>query len=189
MKKANYVKEKIIAVTTDLIQSSSGKIEEITTRMIAEQAGVGIGLINYHFVSKDQLIEICVQRIISNVIASFRPEVSSKLNPIERLKIVAKLVIDFLLANPAVSRISIVGDYNNPKILDNTMKTMVGFSNSLVNYSCSEADKKILLFDLTSILQAAFLRKDISKECFGLDFNKKEERDYFIDLNIEKLFR
>jgi len=189
MRKADFVKKKIIDVTTDLIQGSSGKIEEITTRTIAEQSGVGIGLINYHFNSKDQLIEICVQRIISNVITAFRPEVSSELDPIDRLKIVAKLVIDFLLANPAVSRISIVGDYNNPKIQDNTMKTILGFSNSLVNYNCSEAEKKILLFSLTTILQAAFLRKDISKECFGLDFYIKKERDYFIDLNIEKLFR
>jgi len=189
MKKADYVKEKIIEVTTGLIQESSGNIEEITTRMIAERAGVGIGLINYHFDSKNLLIEECIQRIISNVIVSFRPEIDQRLSPVERLKTVAKLVIDFLIANPSVSRISILGDHYNPKILDNTMKTIKGFSFSLIDSSIPEEEKKVLLFSLSSILQISFLRKDISKESYGIDFNKKEERDKYIDYIIDQLFR
>lgn len=188
MKKSELVKEKIIAVTIDLIQGGSGDIEKITTRCIAKQAGVGIGLINYHFQSKDQLIEICVQRIICNVIETFKPDIDSEANPIKSLKKVAKLVIDFLIENSSVSRISILGDMNNPRSIDNTMKTAMGFLGSIKNYNVSLEEKKLLIFSLTSILQTCFLRKATTEESFGFDFNNKQERDVFIDFIIDRLF-
>ena len=40
-------------------------------RMIATKANVGIGLINYHFGSKEKLITKCVQRIIEKVVKKF----------------------------------------------------------------------------------------------------------------------
>ena len=58
------IKEKIIDATVSLIESSDGLIENITMRAIAQKADVAVGLINYHFTSKKNLIEICVQRII-----------------------------------------------------------------------------------------------------------------------------
>lgn len=188
MSKDNGI-NKIIEVTTRLIQNGNGNIEGITIRQIAEQAGIGLGLINYHFKSKDELIEVCVQRIISNVIYSFRPEIGKDLSPSEHLKTVAKQVMDFLVENPSVSRISILGDFKNPALKDNTMKTVQGFANFLENSSYSTEEKNMLLFGFTSVLQAAFLRKDISKECYGVDFNCKEERDRYMDFIAERLFR
>ena len=188
MKKSELAKEKIISVTTNLIQDVGGDIEKITIRLIAEHASVGVGLINHYFETKNQLIEICVQRIIENVILSFTPKINQESDPINRLKVVAKLVVDFLIENPEVSRISILGDMNSPKITDNTMKTVRGFLFSLEDYNISEDEKRILLFCLTSIIQEAFLRKEISKQSFGFDFNKKEERDEFIDFIIDRLF-
>ena len=46
-------KEVIIKATTELIQENDGNITKITSRRIAERAGVGLGLINYHFESKE----------------------------------------------------------------------------------------------------------------------------------------
>lgn len=68
MKKSDNVKEAIIAATIDLIVNSDGNIDEITTRIIAYKANTSVGLINYHYQTKDNLIEICVQQIIGNVI-------------------------------------------------------------------------------------------------------------------------
>lgn len=189
MKKSERVKEKIISVTMDLIQAGNGNVGQITTRDIAKQAEVGIGLINYHFTSKEELIELCVQRIIGEVISSFKPALSDQMHPCERLKTVSKMVADFLAANPSVSRISILGDYHNPGTMDNTMKTIMGFSFSLQKSTLPEAKKKLLLFSFTSILQAAFLRKDISRETLGIDFNNKADRDRLIDLTIDTLFQ
>ena len=60
MDKNTNVKNCIIEVTTELIEQHNGNIKD----MIAAKAGVGLGLINYHFRSKEKLITECVQRII-----------------------------------------------------------------------------------------------------------------------------
>lgn len=75
-----------------------------------------------------------------------------------------------------------------PSMLDNTMKTVMGFSFSIRDCNITKEEKLMLLFSLTSILQAAFLRKDTSKESLGFGFNEKEEREAFIDFIIDKLF-
>ena len=71
VKNAN-VKNRIIEVTTELIEKHNGNIKDITARMIATKADVGLGLINYHFGSKEKLITECVQRIIGKVVTEFQ---------------------------------------------------------------------------------------------------------------------
>ena len=53
MDKNAHIKNHIIEVTTKLIEKHNGSIKDITARMIAAKAGVGLGLINYHFGSKE----------------------------------------------------------------------------------------------------------------------------------------
>ena len=63
MEKNINVKNRIIEATTELIEQYNGSIKDITARMIAAKAEVGLGLISYHFRSKEKLITECVQRI------------------------------------------------------------------------------------------------------------------------------
>ena len=72
MDKNANVKNRIIEVTTELIEKHNGNIKDITARMIATKADVGLGLINYHFGSKEKLITECVQRIIEKVVTEFQ---------------------------------------------------------------------------------------------------------------------
>lgn len=188
MKKSQEAREKIIKATIELIEESAGNIDEITTRTIAEKAGVGIGLINYHFQTKENLVELCVQQIIRNVISQFKPKAGQELKGVELLAGVVKMVADFLAENPAVSQISILGDYKSPKMLDNTMKTVKGFCSSLKEYDDSDRDKTLLMFVLASVLQAMFLRRDMSGELFGYEFQDKSQRDSFIDFIIHRIF-
>ena len=50
------IKELLIGQTIALIKESDGKPESITARAIAQRSGVALGLINYHFGSKDNLL-------------------------------------------------------------------------------------------------------------------------------------
>ena len=189
MKKQSEVKEKIIQAATGLISESEGNVADISTRAIAERAGVGIGLINYHFQTKDHLIEICVERIIENEISSFRPEIpATGQSPVKKLKIIAQQVADFLTANPAVSRISILSDHRNPQLTDNTMKSVMGAKSVINDLSLPVEKQTLLAFVLISAMQALFLRKDQSRDLFGYDINIKKERDEVLDLVIEALF-
>ncbi len=193
MTKAEEMKERIIRSTIELIEQGSGNIGEITTRMIAEKTGIGISLIHYHFQTKDRLVELCVQRIITGVIEDFRPSVATVDRPLARITAVAQQVADFLASNPAISRISILGDLARPALRDNTALTMAGFTAAWQggrsnNGEPGAADIKTAVFALTAMIQSAFLRKELSRELFGYDMENKEERDRFIAWIADRLF-
>lgn len=187
MTESNDLKNKIINVTKELISKGDGDINKITIRAIAEKADVGVGLINYHFKNKDNLIEICVQQMIGDVVDSFRPDLDNTSVPVERLAVTVKQVMDFLFSNEAISRISILSDMKNPTGNDNSTKTMLGFFSNLKG-SMDEGEGKKLIFALTAILQSIFLRKDASCDILGIDVSNKKDRDELIELIIRKLF-
>lgn len=58
-------KEAIMQATIALINENGKCIDDITVREICKKADVGLGLINYHFGSKENLIKQCVERIIN----------------------------------------------------------------------------------------------------------------------------
>ena len=51
-------KETIMEAAISLIEEKGDCLEEITMREISKRAGVGLGLINYHFENKEKLIEL-----------------------------------------------------------------------------------------------------------------------------------
>ena len=191
MKDASRVKENIIRATTELIEQSSGRIHEITSRKIAQQAGVGLGLINYHFGSKENLITICVQRIINNVVMCFSQKKDtadrSNLSDEERLADWAKQVFDFLFENHAISSISILGDMQNYHIESNSVYTQKGFLKAIHDQEMPEGDKRLLVFMLTGAMQIAFLSGDTAKELLGYDLTIKEQIDLYIEKTVNIL--
>jgi len=97
--KTSSVKEKIVKVTIELLEECEA-VEQVTVRDIAKKAGIGVGLINYHFQTKDNLINQCVQRIIGDVIKKFH-QISQSLNaePLDNLRSLAKRNCSFLVQN------------------------------------------------------------------------------------------
>ena len=64
---AKETKEKILKCTTELILERGGDIGNVTIRMIAARAGIGVGLTNHYFSSKEQLIEECIESVFSEL--------------------------------------------------------------------------------------------------------------------------
>lgn len=192
MEERKNIKEHIMDVTTKLIQEYEGDISKITLRIIAERAHVGLGLINYHFGSKDKLILACIQRIINNVVHCFSPEKkeygeTGASTDKYRLADWAKKVFDFLFENRVISMMSILGDMQDYGVECNSVNTQKGFAMALQNIT-NEKSKKMLVFMLTSTMQVAFLSGSSSNDIFGYNLYEKEERDLFIDKVIEMLF-
>lgn len=186
MDRNGAVKERIIDVTTELIEQCGGSAKSITARMIAEKAGIGLGLINYHFGSKENLITECVQRIIGKVVAGFRMTDCFETDK-ERLTACAIRVFDFLFEHPAISRISILDDLQNYTASCNSAYSLRGFA-SQIKGDISDEDKTILSFVLTSAMQSAFLGSGAMKQLLGYDFTDPEDRAAYIRKLTDVLF-
>ena len=184
MKNSTEVKEIIIKSTIELIEQSNGDIKKITSRSIAEKSGIALGLINYHFESKENLIAICVQRIINNVLMNFAPDKvdyvkDDGLTDKERLISFAKQTYDFLFANYSLVKISILSDFANYQPQSNSALTQMGFLFAL-RKNIPEDRKKLIAFSLTSIMQDAFLAGENSEAIVGYNLMDKEQRDRFV---------
>ena len=122
-------KDRIMHAAIEIMREK-GEVEAVTIRGIARQAGVGIGLINYHFHSKERLISEAVRFFQTREVISgwegqllFRPK-----NPMVLIKDMLKSFTDFMADFPHISRISILNDLSNPGEDDNTIQTVKGLT-------------------------------------------------------------
>ncbi|MBP1546884.1 MAG: TetR/AcrR family transcriptional regulator [Oscillospiraceae bacterium] len=191
MKDKEKVKEIIINATTELIEQSGGEIKNITARAIADKSGVALGLINYHFESKENLVAICVQRIINKVLMSFAPDKKDYSEPDgltdkQRLTSFAQQTFDFLFDNYAIIKISILSDFKDYKPMCNSAFTQMGFRFAL-RENIPENKKQLIAFSLVSTMQTAFLSGENSKQITGYNLFEKSERDMFVSDTVSML--
>lgn len=173
-------KEAIIQATIELIEQKGDNLDSITVRDIAKKAGVGLGLVNYHFGNKDNLVELCVERIINGIVERFQGirEDTRDLAPFEKLARLGNMTFDFLFEHYAVSRISVLTDMHSPKPGDNTHRTYAAYL-PLVAACRPDWDEQTVrrkTFSLITLMQQAFLRCDVVSGALGVDLRDKETR-------------
>lgn len=173
-------KETIIQTTIALIEEKGEDLDAVTVREICKNAGVGLGLVNYHFGNKDKLIEMCVERIINGIVEQFQNirEKTEGFTPFEKLEYLGCMTLDFLFEHYAVSRISVLTDMKNPKINDNTHQTYSAYLPLVA--ACrpdwDEITVKRKTFCLISVMQQTFLRYETASAMLDIDLSQKENR-------------
>ena len=186
-------KEELIAITTTLIKENNGDVEKVTIRDIANRSGVSVGLINYHFGDKDKLITECVQRIIANIVSSFKPtmDVDEALDKKEKGKVrlikTAQRVFNFFFQQPSISKVSILDDYRNYSNDCSSYFSLKGFSNVIGDAIEDKEEKEKISFLLTSSMQVAFLRSLTNPMLLGFDLSKEVDRNEYIEYLVNKL--
>ena len=165
----------------------------MTIRDIAKKSGVSIGLINYHFGNKDKLITECVQKIVSNIVTNFKPnmEIGKELPKFEagkaRLINAAQRVFRFFYSYPSISRISILNDYSHYTQKSNSFSSLQGFSRIIGNAIEDTLEKKRISFALTCSMQVMFLKTFDDPVFLGYDFSKKTDRDKYISDLVNRI--
>ncbi len=176
-------KETIMQAAIELIEENGEHLEEITVREICNRAGVGLGLVNYHFGNKDKLIEQCIERMINGIVEQFQniQEKTEGLAPFEKLEHLGNMTLDFLFEHEAVSRISVLTDMQTPKEGDNTHRTYAVYLPLVA--ACrpdwDDATVKRKTFCLIAVMQQIFLRREAVSQTLGVDLGKKENRRAF----------
>lgn len=173
-------KEAIIQATIELIEEKGENIDAITMREICKKADVGLGLINYHFENKDNLIAQCVERIIHGIVDQFAVlrEQAKDVSPFEKLDRLGNLTLTFLFDHSAVAKISMMSDMKTPKEYDNTHRTYLAFL-PLVMACRPDWDSeriKRAAYCLITMMQQAFLRHEIILLTQGVNLKNIEER-------------
>ncbi len=173
-------KEAIIQAAIDLINEKGEEMNTITVREICRKANVGLGLVNYHFGNKDRLIELCVERMVSDIVDIFRSiqEKTAQFSAFERLEYLGNMTFTFLFEHFAVSRTSILSDMCTPKEDDKTYKTYLAYL-PLVSACRPDWDEETLkrkTLCLISVMQQSFLRHDVIRQLHGIDLTVPEER-------------
>lgn len=173
-------KEALIQAATALIEEKGDNLNEITVREICKRAGVGLGLLNYHFGNKDKLIEVCVERMINEIIAQFQTirEKETALTPREKLEFLGNMTLDYLFAHESIARISILTDMQEPKPEDNTHRTYRAYLPLVAACRPDWDDKTVRkkTFLLVTIMQQTFLRHKIVSGVIDMDLTQKENR-------------
>lgn len=188
-KDVKAVKESIIKAATELIEENKGDMSKVTARAIAAKSGVALGLINYHFKSKENLIEMCVQRIVNKILFCFYSDddLSEDISDRQRLINRGRRVFDFFFDNKNMTKIFILSDLKDYQPKSNTAAVQSGFKMAIRSADIDNRKKRILGFMLTSAIETAFLTGDRSSDILGYNLDVKEERDKLVEEMVEAL--
>ncbi len=192
MIKGNVMKEdareKIYRAAGALLDEA-GDPDRISTRQIAGRAGVGTGLINYHFQSKDKLLHAVISDRMSAMaleLQSGRP--AGPADPLERLESMLISLSDYTIRYEKSMQAAISFELQQGKV-----QTPLYIVPLLMDIF-PERDEMLLrmsAFQLITTLQAVALRPSAFADYAGVNMRDKVQRDRFIrtlirsSLNIE----
>lgn len=178
-------KEKIIEAADTLIKKETDA-DKITVRNIAELAGVGTGLINYHFGSKDQLLTAVIEKRVDDIVEQIlgHPDVKS-MNPTERLKKMLDHVYELSGAYKKLARFMLMMELQR-----GTMQVelyMIPILKEMFQDKKTELELRIIALQIIQPMQVAIMNPDTFKIYSGVDIYNKEDRSNFIDLLVNNV--
>jgi AcrR family transcriptional regulator len=185
--KSIQTREKIIKTTIDILKVKDA--ECVTFKAIADLAGIGVGLINYHFQDKENLIDIAIQTFIHEEINHGEKEiVSLPLSPIEKLKFSMKGYADFLVAYPNISKVSIMNELQGKgkySLIESGYQHYIPLLEEI--FGGEKDNLSLLLEQIVAPIQMMFLQNAKLKKLTGRDFFDDGQREEMIERLIHNL--
>lgn len=155
----------------------------VTVRQVAKGADVGIGLINYHFKSKDAMLMEAVGKNLAAVAGEWQKKaLDETLDPKETLKKMLGQLVEMgaeqLYLIKIAARFELTeGDINTPLFILPFIQRITGKSIEV---------SKIIAFSMIAGLQSATLRQDQFKAYSGFDIEKREDRESYVDMMVDE---
>jgi AcrR family transcriptional regulator len=177
-------RQSIIEAAKDLM-NETGDIGKITVRQIAEKAKVGIGLINYHFKSKDNLLSIAIGDVMTDTIYQFMKEnAKSKSDPVSKLKMLVKELYSLAGNSDKVLRFILTRE-----VMEGDLKTALHLVPLLKEIYGDEEDMRLRIIALQILhpIQVTGLNTEAFHMYSGIDLYNTKQRNNFIDMVIDNL--
>lgn len=178
-------RQSIIDAAKDILDEGGG-IEKITVRQIAERAGVGTGLINYHFKSKDNLLSIAIGDIMTKTISDFlQGNLHNALDPVSKLKALMKELYNIAGDNEKLIRFLLTRE-----IMEGNMQTplyLVPLLRDIFGSSKNDMQLRIIALQILNPIQVTALNCSAFHMYSGINLNDRDQRGRFTDLLIDNL--
>lgn len=176
-------RERILAAAMELLQAEADP-DRITVRQLAEAAGVAVGAINYHFRSKENLLNLAVGRLMGEVAAAwYQPLASPEADPVTRLRNLLKESGRIAFRYRKLAAISasyelMSGNLDVPGLILPLLRQILGDRKS-------ELELRLMAFQLIVTAQVALLRADAFKRYSGVDLTVEADREALIDRLVD----
>lgn len=184
--KLGITKEKLVDATFALMEEADDPLT-VTSRQIADRAGVKPSMINYCFGSRENLIYQTFQKQYMGFLKDKDVEklIASDIAPKDLLKKLHFIVAKCLVENPKFTK-AITG-----YVLFNRDLSQESFSFPYVkkHYSGKKTDEecRLIAYELSAMMQLIVFRKDNIRESFGIDLNNDEELQKYINMRVDLL--
>jgi AcrR family transcriptional regulator len=178
-------KDTILQAAIDILNEVDD-IDSVTVRQIAKRAGVGIGLINYHFQTRDNLVNQAIEAIMEalpDLLNGDAPPPTG--GPVEQMKQFLKDSSSIVMRYEKFSRTQVYHD-----LLHGNMQTplyLVPLLREHFGASRTEQQIRMIALQLVSFTQVAFLRSDMLKIYSGVDIMDDTQRDTMIDFLVDQI--
>lgn len=174
----NEAKERIIKAAIELMDETEDS-SAITIRQIAERAGVGIGLINYHFQTKDNLLFAAIGSYMVQMIEAVRTAPQPGASPADNLKSILRALCDIGMRHEKQMRVGaqyqiMQGDFSASNFLLPSLRAVFAGKKD-------ENAIRLIAFQILVTTNVVLLRSDEYFKFSGMDLRSKEQRDKFVD--------
>ena len=180
-------RERILQAAAELLQEKRDP-GRVTVRQIAARAGVGVGLINYHFQSKQNLLGQAFGRILQE---QLRPELEARQaggSSLARLRLLARRAGVIALAQPGLARLAPLGV--DAALLNGRLEpaqTILPILRDHYGARKTELEVRALALALSAALQVAFLHPDEAAAFVGFDPRDRLGLAALADLVIDQV--
>jgi AcrR family transcriptional regulator len=178
-------RERIIQATIELLDVESN-VDKITVRAVAQRANVGIGLINYHFHTRDNLLSIAIGSIMAKMATGMgEGEKATEEEPSERIRTMLKSLysfaekheklIQFLLTHGIIN-----GDMDAALYLVPMLREVFGNRKD-------EMQLRIIALQILLPIQVASINPTAFYRFAGVDLHQVKQREIYIDTLVDNL--
>lgn len=183
--KEQDARARMIKAATDIL-GEGADVETITVRQIAKRAGVGVGTVNYHFTSKDNLLGVAVGQIMAEKINDFlKPETNPGMAPADRLKTMLKEVCRVAAANKKLARFMLAQILANGNFAPALY--LMPFLKELYQGSKDELELRVIALQIIQPIQFAGMSPEAFLMYSGVDFYNETARGRMIDSLVDHL--
>jgi TetR/AcrR family transcriptional regulator len=196
-RRASDTHDKIVAAALEAFAERG--FDGARTRDIAARAGVNQGLITYHFSSKEQLWKAAADHIFALLGEEFgsRLEALNDVEPVARLRAVARHFVRFAAAHPELHRFMVeVGKHDGPRLqwlVDRHVRPLYEASRQLIEAAQGEGalpciDPVHLHYALVGAATHLFVMAAEVRRLTGKDPMQKDMIETHADMIVSLLF-